>query len=641
MPPKVYKRVLQKVMSHIDGIDYDTDHEHSRERLGSLTPEDLLLWFNHKCFGSSTPDENALPVVRSSSIEFWKKALSAFMPNRLMSWNEISQVGNPTKSTQLNDLIKLVKKYEVRKQGVPSQARRPFSSSEFEKIKEMLKSHGKDIIWLYGVPAQMNYQFHMIARADDTMNVLLDSIQAHPRFNFCLKTKLNWSKNVREERDAPWQVIMGSSESTYCVIISLAIWLEIYFKELHYSADSPFLFAFSPDCRFPEGASSGKDKLRRIFSDRVFRESGLIGSMTEGGILGTHSNQKFASTHARASGISKDDRDLRGRWKGKGRVADKYDDVELPYVDAKVAASLCMGGPCKYVVTDEYIDNDFILNYVVPKMRSRVDEQVCVILGTALLYFCFTHQAVAEVPPSILSAVHTAYRSIDRRPGDAVPNNPVKKVLLILSGQEGEVYLDEAVEDAEAGRNDDSGGGLRPTSITDRPTRDQLRALHSQLVVVKSSISKLERMITEEKVTAQRYYQSMQANIKRIAMSPGRRIPTAVEPVVREQVTLSSNPRTLYDLWEEYNTGIGGRKAAKHFSPSERGKVKYKYTRRKVVWEVITKLTNSGLHANTAIDRIYEYYGREKTVTQIINIMRRDRTNNFVPPPFRLGGGHL
>ena len=60
--------------------------------------------------------------------------------------------------------------------------------------------------------------------------------------------------------------------------------------------------------------------------------------------------------------MSKDDRDLRGRWKGKGRVADKYDDVELPFVDAKVAASLCMGGPCKYIVTDKYIDDAFILN---------------------------------------------------------------------------------------------------------------------------------------------------------------------------------------------------------------------------------------------------------------------------------------
>ena len=142
-------------------------------------------------------------------------------------------------------------------------------------------------------------------------------------------------------------------------------------------------------------------------------------------------------------------------------------------------------------------------------------------------------------------------------------------------------------------------------------------------------------------MSSQRYYQSMQANIKRIAMSPGRPIGRPQQRITTQQVSLSSNPRNLYDLWEEYTNGIGGRKPAKSYTPSERGKVKYKYTRRKIVWDVITNLTNSGLHSHTAIDRIYEYYGRDKTVTEIINIMRQDRANNFVPPPFRLGGGHL
>ena len=46
--------------------------------------------------------------------------------------------------------------------------------------------------------------------------------------------------------------------------------------------------------------------------------------------------------------------------------------------------------------------------------------------------------------------------------------NPVKKVILILSGQQGEVYLDEMVEEEEAGWNDEDGAvGHRPAaSIT-------------------------------------------------------------------------------------------------------------------------------------------------------------------------------
>ena len=108
-----------------------------------------------------------------------------------------------------------------------------------------------------------------------------------------------------------------------------------------------------------------------------------------------------------------------------------------------------------------------------------------------------------------------------------------------------------------------------------------------------------------------------------------------------QQVSLSSNPKTIYDLWDEYTIGLGGRKPAKEYTPRERGKVKYNYTRRKAVWDTISMLTNSGLHSHVAIDRIYDYYGRDKTVTQVIILMRRDRSNKFVPPPFRLGSNHL
>ena len=41
-----------------------------------------------------------------------------FMPNRLISWNAETSNGNPTKSIEVNDLIKSrVKKQEVQKQG--------------------------------------------------------------------------------------------------------------------------------------------------------------------------------------------------------------------------------------------------------------------------------------------------------------------------------------------------------------------------------------------------------------------------------------------------------------------------------------------------------------------------------------------
>ena len=39
------------------------------------------------------------------------------MPNKLIGWNVVTQTGNPTRSVPVNQLIKDVKKAEVRRQG--------------------------------------------------------------------------------------------------------------------------------------------------------------------------------------------------------------------------------------------------------------------------------------------------------------------------------------------------------------------------------------------------------------------------------------------------------------------------------------------------------------------------------------------
>ena len=67
------------------------------------------------------------------------------------------------------------------------------------------------------------------------------------------------------------------------------------------------------------------------------------------------------------------------------------------------------------------------------------------------------------------------------------------------------------------------------------------------------------------------------------------------------------------------------------FSPQERGQVKHKYSRRKVVWDTVARLVHGGLSANVAVDRIYEVYGRELTVTITINRMLDDRRSGRVP----------
>ena len=77
------------------------------------------------------------------------------------------------------------------------------NNEEYCFIIQILKS-SKDATEKYSIPALMNYQFHLIARIDDTTQVQIGNLQKHDHFDFCLQTRLNWSKNVTNECDTSW-----------------------------------------------------------------------------------------------------------------------------------------------------------------------------------------------------------------------------------------------------------------------------------------------------------------------------------------------------------------------------------------------------------------------------------------------------
>jgi hypothetical protein len=107
---------------------------------------------------------------------------------------------------------------------------------------------------------------------------------------------------------------------------------------------------------------------------------------------------------------------------------------------------------------------------------------------------------------------------------------------------------------------------------------------------------------------------------------------------LKSVATLSPNPRLLYLLWDEYENGIGGRKAARLFSREERGKVKDKFHRRKVVWDCVATLVRAGLTAHITINHIHHIYGENMTVTKIINRMRQDRRGAGIVNPANVAG---
>ena len=66
----------------------------------------------------------------------------------------------------------------------------------------------------------------------------------------------------------------------------------------------------------------------------------------------------------------------------------------------------------------------------------------------------------------------------------------------------------------------------------------------------------------------------------------------------------------LHNLWQEYEFGFAGYKAAKDFTSRERGADKCKYYRRNIFWSKVNELVLAGHSADEACDLIYRAYGQ-------------------------------
>lgn len=131
----------------------------------------------------------------------------------------------------------------------------------------------------------------------------------------------------------------------------------------------------------------------------------------------------------------------------------------------------------------------------------------------------------------------------------------------------------------------------------------------------------------------------MNGNLIRMSQTPGRRVIPALDANLavpqnnnneddqqppRLVASLSRLPRTLHDLWHEWEFGFAGKKAAKDFTPAERGKVKHSFYKRKFFWRKCNEMVNSGWSAQRACDKIYEVYGPNRSVTYILDRLKRD-----------------
>jgi hypothetical protein len=658
----LYHGIIIDLFSFIHQQPYTKEKVFSADTLRDLRPCQIVQWMCKKVYGVTDPAPGDQPTHgRSASLEYYKKAISFYIPNQHHPWDVHNQTGNPTRAPEVNKLIQSIKQKEVRKQGSASQARRALDISEYRKIQSLL-SATRSFESKHMVPTFTKLQYNLIARLDDISRLELDDLQQHDQFPFALACKICWSKNVREERDSPRQILLGAGDKDFCALLALSVYLE----SRPIRSEGNFLFT---DGVGEKVATQLKARVRSILDRDALKTEDFKNVNTNTRMpLGTHSFRKFPATYARLNNCTRDDVDVRGRWRPRQRVSDRYIDIEVPYADAKVAAVLCVGGAVKYaLVEDSGVDDEWLAQNVVPNILRRYPREssrVALTLALPLLWACMEPPTSVCVPLELRQRIQAAYAGL-QQPNEI--RNPVAKVPIVVYPVQGQLAIDEIVQDQ--GINVDEQPGMTVTPLQGTPLQGTPLQVNNPLVVlqtmasqlhafrsdVRGSLTQLERNVENRFQAVSQEIRIVNRNVRRIASNPLQslsRVAQAVEqgspgrapmgdPIANTDgpsqnqapasATLSPHPRSLHVLWQEYLEGIDGRKPAKDFSSTERGAVKKLYSFRKVAWDLIKDLHRAGYSAENACDKIYESYGASLSVSAIIKRIKEDRQHGGHP----------
>ena len=410
------------------------------------------------------------------------------MPHRDPAWNTQTLFGNPTKSKNVNDLIKFVKLKEVRREGKESSARRALTQIEFRTAIRMLSTMS-DFKFSHRITTMMKLQYHLISRCDDLGHFRTLDLHGHSdnRYReFALEMKVTWSKNLHEEWACPEQILLGSMDTEYCLLLALSTYLESW---LNTGGGKSSIFLFSEDRNVKKTPEKLKTWYSNNLSSLLFNNDAFFdnsGSQRTDK-LGSHSLRKYPATWASRNDCSADEIDVRGRWKrNNNRVVNIYIDPKQQYMDGKVQAALCVGGPVKYKLVDgSGITKGWCEEHVVPGIvrffgpHNTISE----VLSLPLLYACFDSNLRSTVPLLVYNRIVNAYSRI--RVLDA-GTNPVKKILLNVYRVSGRMCIDElcTLEDVALANNSNNVNPEVTTNVVDHNgNRQQSSAMLNVLLV--------------------------------------------------------------------------------------------------------------------------------------------------------------
>jgi len=103
----------------------------------------------------------------------------------------------------------------------------------------------------------------MMAQIDDTAKLKMTNLKNNPPYPFALQCQLRWSKNVQDKRGAPYQILLGSGNHRYCILLALGIYFELWIESGRGSIQSMY---FVPEMKH----QSSSTELAHLPFERIF-----------------------------------------------------------------------------------------------------------------------------------------------------------------------------------------------------------------------------------------------------------------------------------------------------------------------------------------------------------------------------------
>jgi hypothetical protein len=342
-------------------------------------------------------------------------------------------------------------------------------------------------------------------------------MKRHSKYDFAMALKVTWSKNVREFRACPDQILLGSLNIHFCVLLHLALYLEEWIEDGNAVAgyDEAFLFSSKTGKNWKGedfGPISAKTIYRKTLAAVYSSEAFLVVSCQMSKLkLGSHSLRKFAATFAKHCGSTTSEIEERGRWKGcksNSRVVEgSYISQEQPYIDASVAHNLADCLSCAYRPHPAAagVTRSWLKKHVVRFTHEFYGgdtnpENPSMTLAYPLLWAAMDDRMEGRMNPEMRSRIRAEYAKIDTLPEGTT--NPVVRVHLLVSRNRNELVIEEMRGASFAVPGAPAVPGALPTNPTTPTTTPYLQSHHSQAMferVLNQLQVQQEQMVTNDR----------------------------------------------------------------------------------------------------------------------------------------------